>query len=179
MSGHGPPTMEIEGSRWQWHMFKDMFHLYFMFGCAWTGLVIGYCNIFIGPAQLAPIPEGYEPKHWEYYRVSTITLSFLFFHGNLVGCPSGRAEPFETNYISLLYSHGSTILSNSILAHEMNSNLLMVTRSHALASHRFNILFERIMFDVLPYSFSIQSPGLLPDICFQTPRRTMKNISIC
>lgn len=37
----------------------------------WACLIF-YCDVFIGPAKLAPIPEGYEPKEWEYYRVSNV-----------------------------------------------------------------------------------------------------------
>lgn len=32
-----------------------------------------------GPATLTEIPEGYEPRHWEYQRVSLDALIFRFF----------------------------------------------------------------------------------------------------
>lgn len=67
--GHGPRLMPLTPSRWQWHKFKDMAHYYFMIGLIPVGLVVFCANVFIGPAKLAEIPEGYEPKHWEYHRV--------------------------------------------------------------------------------------------------------------
>ncbi|XP_066997029.2 NADH dehydrogenase [ubiquinone] 1 beta subcomplex subunit 5, mitochondrial isoform X2 [Anabrus simplex] len=66
--GHGPRLMPIAPSRWQWHKTKDLFHFYLMVGLIPVGLVVFYANVFIGPAQLAEIPEGYTPKHWEYHR---------------------------------------------------------------------------------------------------------------
>lgn len=70
MSGHGPKVMAIQPSRFQWHKFKDLFHFYAMVGLIPVGLLSFYANVFIGPAELAEIPEGYEPKHWEYHRVN-------------------------------------------------------------------------------------------------------------
>ncbi|XP_034951766.1 NADH dehydrogenase [ubiquinone] 1 beta subcomplex subunit 5, mitochondrial [Chelonus insularis] len=55
-------------SRWNWHKFKDYFHMYVCLTGIPIAISIFLINIFIGPAQLAPIPEGYVPKHWEYER---------------------------------------------------------------------------------------------------------------
>ncbi|KAJ2945743.1 hypothetical protein O0L34_g586 [Tuta absoluta] len=68
LGGHGHQTMALQPSRWQWHKFKDMFHYYVMVGLIPISAIIFYTNVFIGPAQLQPIPEGYNPKHWEYHR---------------------------------------------------------------------------------------------------------------
>ncbi|CAB3230774.1 unnamed protein product [Arctia plantaginis] len=65
---HGHKTFALQPSRWQWHKFKDMFHLYAMVGLIPVGAIIFYTNVFIGPATLTPIPDGYEPHHWEYHR---------------------------------------------------------------------------------------------------------------
>ena len=61
-------VMEVTASRWQWHKTKDWLHFYTFMGIIPAGLLIFYCNVFIGPATLEPIPEGYIPKQWEYYR---------------------------------------------------------------------------------------------------------------
>ncbi|XP_059490092.1 NADH dehydrogenase [ubiquinone] 1 beta subcomplex subunit 5, mitochondrial [Neocloeon triangulifer] len=58
----------ITPSRFQWKKFKDLFHFYVLIGAIPIGLTIFYTNVFIGPATLTPIPEGYTPKYWEYYR---------------------------------------------------------------------------------------------------------------
>jgi len=68
LGGHGPRTMVITPSRYQWQRFKDVFHFYIFLGVLPGLAIVLYANIFIGPAKLADIPEGYEPKHWEYQR---------------------------------------------------------------------------------------------------------------
>lgn len=59
----------IQASRWQWHKTKDLCHFYFLVGAIPLGIITFCTNVFVGPATLKPIPEGYEPKYWEYYRV--------------------------------------------------------------------------------------------------------------
>lgn len=73
MSGHGH-NMKIEVSRWQWHKFKDLLHFYTMLGVIPATLIVFLTNIYIGPAKLAEIPEGYTPKHWEYHKVCHYNL---------------------------------------------------------------------------------------------------------
>ncbi len=69
MSDHGPRKFFITPSRFQWHKFKDLFHFYVMLGLIPVLGIVFYTNVFIGPATLSEIPEGYVPKHWEYHRV--------------------------------------------------------------------------------------------------------------
>ena len=71
-------NMVITASRWQWHVTKDLFHFYFMVGAIPLGIITFLANIYVGPATLTPIPEGYEPKYWEYYRVNfPFTYSYI------------------------------------------------------------------------------------------------------
>lgn len=70
MSDHGPRLMTITPSRMQWHKFKDMLHFYVMLGVIPITAIVFYTNVFIGPATLTEAPADYEPKHWEFHRVS-------------------------------------------------------------------------------------------------------------
>lgn len=72
MSDHR--TMNIQPSRFQFNKFKDYLHFYVMLGLIPCGFGILCSNIFIGPATLSEIPEGYTPKHWEYFRVKHLIL---------------------------------------------------------------------------------------------------------
>lgn len=68
--------------RWQWHKFKDMFHYYLMVGLIPVTGIILYTNIFIGPAELTPIPADYNPKHWEYHRHPITRFIARYIHNN-------------------------------------------------------------------------------------------------
>lgn len=72
MSDHGPRNLAITPSRFQWDKFKDLLHYFVMIGLIPITAIVFYANVFIGPAKLTTIPEGYVPKHWEYHRVSGI-----------------------------------------------------------------------------------------------------------
>lgn len=78
MSGHDR-TMVIQPSRFQWNKWKDYLHFYSLVGAIPCLTVIFLTNVFIGPATLEPIPEGYQPKHWEYHRVSIFFFPSLIF----------------------------------------------------------------------------------------------------
>ncbi|CAN7986350.1 unnamed protein product [Ixodes hexagonus] len=64
MAGH----MQIKPSRFSWNLFKDHLHFYLLLGIIPISTFIFLVNVFVGPPQLADIPEGYEPKYWEYYN---------------------------------------------------------------------------------------------------------------
>ncbi|CAL1542764.1 unnamed protein product [Lymnaea stagnalis] len=66
-SGH-ERKMVIVPSNFEWTRYKDDLHFYIMLGLVPLFAIITYANIFIGPAELSDIPEGYEPKEWEYYK---------------------------------------------------------------------------------------------------------------
>lgn len=65
---NGGSGMPITPSRYDVFRFRNDMHFYLMLGAIPTFSLIAYCNIFIGPAELAEIPEGYEPKEYEYHE---------------------------------------------------------------------------------------------------------------
>lgn len=69
MSDHGPRLFWLTPSRFQWHKFKDSLHYAVAIGVIPVTALLTYVNIFIGPATLTKVPEGYEPEHWEYHSV--------------------------------------------------------------------------------------------------------------
>ncbi|XP_075213671.1 NADH dehydrogenase (ubiquinone) SGDH subunit isoform X2 [Lycorma delicatula] len=85
----------ITPSRWQYQKMKDLFHFYLFVGAIPVGLIVLFTNIFIGPATLTEIPEGYTPKHWEYYRhpITRFIVRYIY--------PSHQQE-YE-KYLHVLY----------------------------------------------------------------------------
>lgn len=73
MSDHR--VFPMEPSRWSWTKFKDYAHFYVMLGLIPCSLIVTGMNLFIGPATLSEIPEGYTPKYWEYYKVSCVPFT--------------------------------------------------------------------------------------------------------
>nr|CAG4638112.1 EOG090X0FIE [Chydorus sphaericus] len=68
MSGGHAETMKIRPSRWSWNRFKDMLHFYFLLGIIPLTVFTTCINIFVGPARLVDIPEGYVPEEHELYQ---------------------------------------------------------------------------------------------------------------
>ncbi|XP_043264751.1 NADH dehydrogenase [ubiquinone] 1 beta subcomplex subunit 5, mitochondrial [Colletes gigas] len=75
-------TMKITPSEWQWTKLKDWLHFYFFLGAIPALSIMFYANVFIGPATLEPIPEGYDPKPWEYFRSPITRFMVKYFTPN-------------------------------------------------------------------------------------------------
>lgn len=61
-------SMPIRASQWEDWQLKELVFLHGVICLAPFVAIVAYANIFQGPAKLRPIPEGYEPKDYEYER---------------------------------------------------------------------------------------------------------------
>ncbi|KAK7093709.1 NADH dehydrogenase [ubiquinone] 1 beta subcomplex subunit 5, mitochondrial-like [Littorina saxatilis] len=64
----GSNRMQVLPSRFEWERWKNDIHFYLFLGFAPMGLLIMYCNLVTGQAELTDVPEDYEPMPWEYYK---------------------------------------------------------------------------------------------------------------
>lgn len=64
-SGHN--AMEITPSNADWKHVKNWFHFYFLISTIPIAVITTIINIRANP-ELSEVPEGYEPRHWEYYK---------------------------------------------------------------------------------------------------------------
>lgn len=64
-SGHN--VMEIKPSNYEWKYLKNAAHFWFLLGAVPMSVIATIINIRANP-ELTEIPEGYEPRHWEYYK---------------------------------------------------------------------------------------------------------------
>lgn len=81
--GHGH-KITIQPSTYTWSEFKDKLHFFVLLGVIPLTLITSYVNIFIGPAELTEIPDGYTPQRHEYFKVTfaqhnLVKSNFIFF----------------------------------------------------------------------------------------------------
>ncbi|CAK9297995.1 unnamed protein product [Gordionus sp. m RMFG-2023] len=60
--------MPLIPSEWPFKKGLDMMHFYACLTGIPLILFVAYCHIFIGPAELREIPEGYRPEEYEYFK---------------------------------------------------------------------------------------------------------------
>lgn len=65
-SGHN--TIKIEPSNWERRFSNNWIHFYVLLGAIPCVIISAVTNIYYGEPVLSEIPEGYEPRFWEYQK---------------------------------------------------------------------------------------------------------------
>lgn len=102
-SGHN--AMNIEPSNYSWKYMKDMIHFYTIIAAVPIVVITTIINIRANP-ELTEIPEGYEPRHWEYYKHPITRFMAKYFY-----------EPMELEHelqMALLENQAETTIMKKI-----------------------------------------------------------------
>lgn len=163
---HGPRKLIIQPSRHHWDHFWDDVHFYALLGIIPCGLLSLYLYVFVGPAELTEIPEGYEPQEFEYHR-HPLTRGLAWFKTHWV---ISDQESYERDiaYKNEDYLRVETrkefrhIKEQESLHGDYRGYYFVPVNPRPVSQHHSHRQIEDMAGD-LPFGFQAEDPRELPD----------------
>lgn len=151
-SGHN--AMEITPTNFEWTFLKNVLHFWIVIATVPLSVFLAIVNIRANP-ELTEIPEGYEPRHWEYYKHPVARFMAKYFYSPVELDHEIKLAYFDRTSETLLQKkiHADVKKTMQFYNDHRSSNFIPV--------HGENFRLARdTVFNKFPYQKSIENTGL-------------------